>query len=150
MRKKSVIKAKQRDAFTLMELMIVIVILGLLSAIVLPNIMGKGNDAKKRLVCIQMKNVEEALKSFKFDNGSFPTTEEGLKALIKNPDEKTYKSYADDGYLDGDRLPRDPWKNPYIYLNTDGDIELISLGSDGKEGGKGIAKDITLKACKNK
>ncbi|MEA1956663.1 MAG: type II secretion system major pseudopilin GspG [Campylobacterota bacterium] len=141
---------KKRSAFTLMELMIVIVILGLLSALVLPNIMGKGDDAKKKLVCIQMQNIEEALKSFKFDNGSFPQTEEGLKALIKNPDEDTYKDFATGGYLDGDNLPRDPWKNHYIYINTDGDIEIISLGSDGKENGKENAKDILLNECKRK
>lgn len=139
---------KKRSGFTLMELMIVIVILGLLSALVLPNIMGKGEEAKERLVCIQMQNIEEALKSFKFDNGAYPQTEEGLKALIKNPDEDVYKSFARGGYLDGENIPRDPWKNPYIYLNTDGDIELISLGSDGKEGGDDEGKDILLRECK--
>jgi len=138
---------KKRSAFTLMELMIVIVILGLLAGLVLPNIMGKGEDAKRKLVCIQMKNVQEALKSFKFDNGSFPQTEEGLQALLKNPDEDTYKNYADGGYLDGEQLPKDPWKNNYIYINSDGKINLISLGSDGKEGGSANDKDITLRDC---
>jgi len=143
-------KNRMRNAFTLMELMIVIVILGLLSALVLPNLMGKADDAKQRLVCIQMKNVEEALKSFKFDNGVYPDTEDGLKTLLKNPDEEKYKSYASGGYLDGEHLPRDPWKNNYIYLNEDGEIELISLGADGKENGKDNNKDITLKDCKKK
>ncbi|WP_373035041.1 type II secretion system major pseudopilin GspG [Sulfurimonas sp.] len=143
-------KTKMRSAFTLMELMIVIVILGLLSALVLPNIMGKAEDAKQRLVCIQMKNVQEALKSFKFDNGLYPATEEGLQALIKNPDEKKYKGYAKSGYLDGENLPIDPWKNHYIYLNEDGEINLISLGADGKENGKDNNKDITLTECNKK
>ena len=133
-----------------MELMIVIVILGLLSALVLPNILGKGDDAKRKLVCIQMQNIEEALKSFKFDNGSFPQTEDGIEALMKNPDEQKYQNYATGGYLDGDIIPRDPWKNKFIYINTDEDIELISLGSDNKEGGKGNDKDILLKECKRK
>ena len=136
-----------RNGFTLMELMIVIVILGLLSALVLPNIMGKADDAKIKLACIQMKNIHEALKSFKFDNGMYPTTDEGLKALLHNPDTKVYKSYATGGYLDGKRLPRDPWKNPYIYVNTDSDINLISLGADGKEEGEENNKDITLQEC---
>ncbi|WP_455756679.1 type II secretion system major pseudopilin GspG [Sulfurimonas sp.] len=140
-------KNRMRSGFTLMELMIVIVILGLLSALVLPNIMGKGEDAKQKLVCIQMKNIHEALKSFKFDNGMYPETEDGLKALIKNPDEEKYKNYANGGYLDGDNLPIDPWKNYYIYLNEDSEIDLISLGADGKEEGKDINKDITLKNC---
>ena len=141
-------RVKMRAGFTLMELMIVIVILGLLSALVLPNIMGKAEDAKVRLVCIQMKNIEEALKSFKFDNGRYPDTEEGLKALITNPDETKYKSYATGGYLDGENLPIDPWKNHYIYLNESGDVNLISLGADGKERGENADKDITLKDCK--
>ncbi|MDF1875395.1 type II secretion system major pseudopilin GspG [Sulfurimonas sp. SAG-AH-194-I05] len=140
-------RTKMRSAFTLMELMIVIVILGLLSALVLPNIMGKAEDAKQRLVCIQMKNIDEALKSFKFDNGMYPETEDGLKALLSNPDEQKYKNYANGGYLDGINLPIDPWKNHYIYLNEDDGVELISLGADGKEEGKDNNKDITLRAC---
>jgi len=143
-------KTQKRGAFTLMELMIVIVILGLLSALVLPNIMGKAEDAKQKLVCIQMKNVQEALKSFKFDNGTYPDTEEGLQALLKNPDPKKYKNYATSGYFSGERLPADPWKNHYIYLNEDGKINLISLGADGKENGKGNNKDITLIECNKK
>ena len=142
-------KKKFRSGFTLMELMIVIVILGLLSAMVLPNIMGKAEDAKQRLTCIQMLNIEEALKSFKFDNGMYPDTEEGLKALVKNPDEEKYKSFATGGYLSGDKLPRDPWKNNYIFINEDGDINLISLGANGKEGGDESDKDIELKSCSN-
>ena len=140
-------RTKMRNGFTLMELMIVIVILGLLSALILPNIMGKAEDAKQRLVCIQMKNIHEALKSFKFDNGMYPATEEGLKALVVNPDDTKYKSFATGGYLDGDKLPVDPWKNHYIYLNEDGEINLISLGADGKEEGTKNNKDITLKDC---
>ena len=143
-------KNMSRGAFSLMELMIVIVILGLLSALVLPNVMGKAEDAKQKLVCIQMKNIEEALKSFKFDNGVYPDSEDSIKALLKNPDEDRYKNYATGGYLDGENLPRDPWKNHYIYLNEDGDIELISLGADGKEEGKDANKDITLGQCKKK
>lgn len=143
-------RSKMRAGFTLMELMIVIVILGLLSALVLPNIMGKAEDAKQKLVCIQMKNIEEALKSFKFDNGRYPDTEEGLKALVLNPDEAKYKSFASGGYLDGENLPIDPWKNNYIYLNEDGEINLISLGADGKERGEDADKDISLKDCKKR
>ena len=83
-----------KKAFSLLELMIVIIILGLLSALVLPNILGKAEDAKTKLVCIQMKNLKESLQSFKFDNGVFPTTEEGLESLISNPNPSTYKNYA--------------------------------------------------------
>ncbi|WP_353661208.1 type II secretion system major pseudopilin GspG [Hydrogenimonas sp. SS33] len=136
-----------RKAFSLLELMIVIIILGLLSALVLPNLLGKAESAKRKLVCIQMKQIEEALKSFKFDNGMYPTTEEGLRALLHNPDPEKYTNYAVSGYLEGKTLPKDPWKHPYIYINEGGEINLISLGADGKEGGEGDGKDITLQEC---
>ncbi|WP_456323379.1 type II secretion system major pseudopilin GspG [Hydrogenimonas sp.] len=138
---------KTRKAFTLLELMIVIIILGLLSALVLPNLIGKAESAKRKLVCIQMKQIEEALKSFKFDNGMYPTTEEGLKALIENPDPEKYTNYAPTGYLESKTLPKDPWKHPYIYINNGSEFNIISLGADGKEGGEGDAKDITLQEC---
>jgi general secretion pathway protein G len=137
----------RRKAFTLLELMIVIIILGLLSALVLPNLLGKAESAKRKLVCIQMKQIEEALKSFKFDNGVYPSTEEGLQALLKNPDPEKYPNYAPSGYLEGKSLPKDPWKHPYIYINNGDSINIISLGADGKEGGDGDAKDITLQEC---
>jgi len=136
-----------RNGFSLLELMIVIVILGLLSAVVLPNILGKGEEAKKRIVCIQMKNFEEALKSFRFDNGMYPTTAEGLEALVSNPDPQKYKRYPASGYLDGTKVPLDPWENRYIYINENSTINIISLGADGKEGGSGEAADITLEQC---
>ncbi|RUM45329.1 MAG: type II secretion system protein GspG [Hydrogenimonas sp.] len=138
---------KQRRGFSLLELMIVIIILGLLSALVLPNLLGKAESAKRKLVCIQMQQIEEALKSFKFDNGIYPSTEEGLEALIHNPDPEKYTNYASTGYLEGKKVPRDPWKHPYVYLNDEGTINLISLGADGQEGGDGEAKDITLQEC---
>jgi len=138
---------KQRRGFSLLELMIVIIILGLLSALVLPNLLGKAESAKRKLVCIQMQQIEEALKSFKFDNGIYPSTEEGLEALIHNPDPEKYTNYAATGYLEGKKVPRDPWKHPYVYLNDEGTINLISLGADGQEGGDGEAKDITLQEC---
>jgi general secretion pathway protein G len=138
---------KMKKAFSLMELMIVIVILGMLSALVLPNIMGKADDAKSKLVCIQMKNIKEALKSFKFDNGTYPDNEMGLKALVINPDKEKYINYPNSGYFEGSKIPKDPWNGRYIYLNEDGIINLISLGGDGKEGGEDNGKDISLKSC---
>lgn len=140
-------KNKLKKAFSLMELMIVIVILGLLSALILPNLLGKADDAKVKLTCIQMKNIHEALKSFKFDNGIYPSNEMGLKALIRNPDEERFINYPKSGYFEGSKLPKDPWNGRYIYINEDGDINIISLGADAKEGGDGNKKDISLKSC---
>jgi len=141
-------KIQARKEFTLIEIMVVIIILGLLAAFVVPNVTGKSEEAKQKLVCIQMKSLNESLKMFKIDNGSYPTTEEGLKALVQNPDPDQYTSYADSGYLEGKNIPKDPWNRPYIYLNLDDSVELISLGSDGKEGGKNEDKDQKLSECR--
>ena len=141
---------KRRKGFTLMELMIVIIILGLLAAVVMPNLIGKGEEAKQKLVCVQMKSIKNALDMFKIDNGSYPTTEEGLKALVKNPDPDKYGSYSEGGYFEDGMIPKDPWKHPYIYLNEGDGIDLISLGADGKEGGSSENKDITYAQCKKR
>ncbi len=139
---------KRRTAFTLMELMIVIIILGLLAALVMPNLTGKSEEAKQKLVCIQMKNISQALKMFKVDNGRYPTTEEGLKALIKNPSPDELPNYAKSGYLEDSNIPKDPWGHTFVYIEDDGKPELISLGADGKEGGSDENKDIRLSECK--
>jgi len=139
-----------RKAFSLMELMIVIIILGLLASLVLPNLIGKSEEAKQKLVCVQMQSIAQALKMFKLDNGNYPDTEEGLKALVKNPDPEKYPNYSEKGYFSNGQLPKDPWGHPYIYLKTDEGFNLVSLGADGKEGGKGENKDISYEDCLKK
>ena len=136
-----------KKAFSLIELMIVIVILGLLASMVMPNLMGKADDAKRKLVCIQMKSVHEALKMFKLDNGVYPTTEEGLQALLENPDKELYVNYASTPYLEGKSLPKDSWGSPFIYINKDETVELISFGADRKEAGKDEGADIRFSEC---
>jgi len=138
-----------KKGFSLIEIMIVIIILGLLAGLVLPNLLGQSEKAKKGIVCIQMQSIKDALKNFKLQNGIYPSTEEGMKALVSNPDSEKYKSYPDGGFLDGN-IPIDPWKNPYIYVNNDGEIDMISLGADGKEGGSKESADISLSTCKKK
>ena len=138
-----------RRGFSLIEIMIVIIILGLLAGLVLPNLLGQSEEARKKIVCIQMQSINDAFKNFKLSNGLLPTTEEGMKALVSNPDPEKYKSYPDGGYLDGN-VPVDPWKNQYIYINNDGAIEMISLGADGKEGGEKESADIKFSTCKSK
>jgi general secretion pathway protein G len=139
---------QKRNAFTLIEIMVVIIILGLLAAFVIPNITGKSEEAKQKLVCVQMKSLAEGLKMFKIDNGSYPTTEEGIAALITNPSSDTYPSYSKNGYLEGKNLPKDPWNHPYIYLNDGTAFDLVSLGADGKEGGSDDGKDQKLSECR--
>jgi len=129
--------------------MIVIVILGLLAALVVPNIIGQGEQAKQKLVCVQMKSLKDALDSFKVQEGTYPTTQEGLKALIQNPNPQKYKSYPNGGFLGSKKLPKDPWGGEYIYVNNGGNIDIISLGADRKEGGDGENKDIRLSECTN-
>lgn len=138
---------KVRSGFTLVEIMIVIIILGLLAALVVPNLIGKGEEAKQKLVCVQMKSLTEALNMFKADNGVYPDTEEGLDALLKNPNAEKYKNYSQNGYLGSKSLPQDPWKHKFIYLNNGGSFEIISLGADAKEGGDGESKDFKSSEC---
>jgi general secretion pathway protein G len=136
-----------RSAFSLIELMIVIVILGLLASLAVPNIMGKSEEAKMKLVCVQMKNISETLKIFYMDNGVYPSTNEGLEALVKNPDQNKYPNYANSGYIAEGKLPKDSWQNTFIYIQTDEGYDLISLGSDRKEGGEGSSADIHYSKC---
>lgn len=138
-----------RSGFSLIELMIVIVILGLLAAMVMPSLTGKGEEAKRKLVCVQMKSIYNgALDMFKINNSIYPTTEEGLEALVANPDEEKYPNYSTSGYFKDAKLPKDSWGNPFVYINDDESIELISLGADRKEGGEGEKRDIRMSECK--
>ncbi len=138
-----------RKGFSLIELMIVIVILGLLAAMVMPSLTGKGEEAKRNLVCVQMKSIYNgALDMFKIDNSLYPSTEEGLKALIVNPDKEKYPNYSSSGYFKDSKIPKDSWGNEFAYINDDGNIELISLGADRKEGGKDDKADIRMSECK--
>ncbi len=139
----------QRKAFSLIELMIVIVILGLLAAMVMPSLTGKGEEAKRNLVCVQMKSIYNgSLDMFKVNNSMYPTTSEGLEALASNPDPEKYSNYSTSGYFKDSKLPKDSWGNNFIYINDDGKVEIISLGADKKEGGEDEAKDIKMSECK--
>ena len=140
---------KSREAFSLIELMIVIVILGLLAAMVMPSLTGKGEEAKRNLVCVQMKSIYNgALDMFKINNSVYPSTEEGLEALVSNPDEEMYPNYSTSGYFKDAKMPKDSWGSKFIYINDEGSVELISLGADKKEGGKDEGADIRMSECK--
>jgi len=135
-----------RNGFTLIEIMVVIVILAGLAALVGPKLMGRTDDAKITDTRVQIRNIETALKLYKLDNGVYPATEQGLSSLVTKPTVGVIpKSYKDGGYLDGKKVPKDPWQSDYIYVSPGehGDYDLSSLGADGVKGGDGKNADIT-------
>ncbi len=126
--------------FTLIELMVVIAILSMLAILVVPKIVGHSDDAKITDAQVQIRNLETALKMYKLDNGDYPTTEQGLQALLTMPaTPPTPKKYREGGYLESKNIPTDPWGNDYIYLSPGehGDYDLYSFGPDGARGGEG-------------
>lgn len=141
--KKSIVT--KSDGFTFLEIMVVIFILGILAAIVMPNIIGRTDDARISEAKIQIRNFETGLKLFKIDNGFYPDTQQGLKALIEMPTiGKIPLNWREDGYLEQKSIPTDPWGNAFIYISpgSNGEYEIISYGSDGKDGGSGKDSDI--------
>ena len=135
-----------RKAFSLIELLIVIAILGLLVGIVGPALMKQFSGAKKKLTCTQMSQISDAIDTFKLDNGVIPTTDEGLKALVTNPDSSKYPSYSGPYFRKG-KLPKDAWKRDFQYISSGDTFDIISLGADGKEGGDGDSADIYYSKC---
>ncbi len=131
--------------FTLIEIMVVVVILGLLVAIVGPRLIGRTGEAKQTAARVQIESLATALKLFKLDNGFYPSTEQGLQALIEAPTVgRLPKKWRQDGYWDKKKLPKDPWGYDYIYISpgVHGDFDIISYGADGEPGGEGEDKDI--------
>ena len=132
--------------FTLIELLVVIVILGILVGIVGVRIMGEPEKAKRTKAQVQIANIETALKLYKLDNGYYPTTEQGLQALVEPPTVgQLPKAWREGGYLEKGKVPRDPWGNEYVYLSPGihGDLDLISYGADGEPGGEENDADIS-------
>jgi general secretion pathway protein G len=139
-------RKKDSRGFTLIELMVVIVILGILAGLIIPRIMGRPDEARQAKARIQIQALETALKLYRLDNGNYPTTEQGLKALVEPPTVGALaKNWRDGGYLEKGKVPKDPWGNDFVYLSpgTKGDFDLLSLGADGEPGGDGKNKDIT-------
>lgn len=131
--------------FTLIELMVVIVILGILAGLIVPRIMGRPEEARRMKAKIQIESIETALKLYKLDNGRYPSTEQGLQALVRPPQVgELPPSWREGGYLEKGRVPKDPWGNEYVYLSpgVHGDFDLLSYGADGEPGGDGNDKDI--------
>ncbi|WP_026340638.1 type II secretion system major pseudopilin GspG [Thioalkalivibrio sp. ALJT] len=129
--------------FTLIEIMVVVVILGILAAIVVPRVMDRPDDARITKVKQDIRTLESALNLYRLDNFRYPTTDQGLDALVERPRSgPEAPQYRQGGYMD--RLPSDPWGNPYQYLNPGrhGDIDVFSFGANGRRGGEGIEGEI--------
>ncbi len=138
--KLGIVKSNHCAGFTLIELMIVVVILGLLATAIMPRMLNRPEQARRAKAKIDIRNIESALALFKTDTGRFPTTSEGLQALVSNPGVKGYNS---DCYLD--KVPVDPWGNKYVYLSPglhSKDYDLESYGKDGEDGGTEDNADI--------
>ena len=136
---------KGNSGFTLIELMVVIVILGILAGLIIPRIMGRPEEARRMKAQIQIESMETALKLYKLDNGAYPTTEQGLQALVEPPTVgELSRAWREGGYLEKGKVPGDPWDNEYIYLSpgVHGEYDLVSYGADGEAGGEGKDKDI--------
>ncbi|MEO7953143.1 MAG: type II secretion system major pseudopilin GspG [Polaromonas sp.] len=129
------------SGFTLIELMVVLVIIGVLAALIVPNVLERAEDARATAAKTDVNNLMQALKLYKLDNQRYPTAEQGLQALLVKPTTapipSNWKSYVD-------KLPNDPWGRPYQYLNPGirAEIDVMSFGADGQPGGEGKNADI--------
>lgn len=129
--------------FTLIEIMVVLVILGLLAAAVAPSVIGKADEARVKRAKTDIRAISSALDLYKLDNYNYPSTEQGLQALVSRPSGfPEAKNWNQDGYLKN--FPKDPWERDYVYISpgTNGAYDLYSYGADGKEGGEGYDADV--------
>jgi len=136
-------REKREAGFTLIEVMVVVVILSILAAIVVPKIMGKPDEARITKVQSDVRSISAALDLYRLDNFTYPTTDQGIEALVTAPgDLPNGARYQEGGYID--RVPKDPWGNHYNYLQpgTHGTYDLYSFGADNAPGGQGVNADI--------
>jgi general secretion pathway protein G len=136
-------KRKREEGFTLVELMVVIVIIGLLATIVVINVLPLGDKGRIAKAKADISSIQGALDLYKLQNGAYPTTSQGLEALVTAPAGVDASKYQAGGYLKG-KLPLDPWSHPYLYASPGqhGEADVWTLGADNREGGEGANADI--------
>lgn len=140
---KQIAQRQRAQGFTLIEIMVVVVILGILATLVVPKIMGRPDEARAVAAKQDISSIMQALNLYRLDNGRYPSTEQGLQALVQKPTtEPVPSNYKQGGYVG--KVPTDPWGNPYQFLNPGlkGEVDVQSFGADGKPGGEGINADI--------
>ena len=131
------------SGFTLIEILIVVVILGILGAVVVPNILSRPDTARVQAAQTDLRALSQTLEIYRLDNFQYPSSEQGLESLIDRPSGfPEPKNWNPEGYLK--KLPTDPWGSPYLYEKAGSSYSLISLGADGQEGGQGFDADIRL------
>ncbi len=128
--------------FTLIEIMVVVIIIGILAAIVAPNVIGNVDKANVTKAKTDIRAIESAMKFYRLDNFVYPTSEQGLDALVTKPNDPNLRNWNPQGYME--RIPSDPWGNPYQYLSpgNNGEIDIYSFGRDGRPGGTDLDADI--------
>jgi general secretion pathway protein G len=135
------VRSERHAGFTLVEVMVVVVILGILAVLIVPRVIGRTEEARAAAAKHDIATIMQSLKLYHLDNGRYPTNEQGLQALVSRPQSQpappNWKPYLD-------KLPKDPWGNPYQYLNpgVHGEIDVFSLGADGQPGGTGADLDV--------
>lgn len=136
-----VIKAAAQRGFTLIEILVVVALIGLLAAFIVPNVIGQSEKARVDLANANMSAISTQLEMYRMHNGRYPTTEEGLRALVEKP--ANARNWTTP-YLS--KMPEDPWNNPYVYMSPgiNNPYDLISLGADAREGGEGFDADISF------
>ncbi len=132
-------RLRSSSGFTLIEIMVVVFILGLLVTLVAPKIIGRTDEARRVKALADIKGIEEAMHLFKLDNGFYPSTGEGINALVQRG--ANAKNFNPEGYMSN--VPADPWGNPYQYFSDGSDFMIKSYGADGREGGEGKNADIS-------
>ena len=134
---------KTMSGFTLIEILIVVVILGILGAVVVPNILSRPDTARVQAAQTDLRALSQTLEIYRLDNFQYPSSEQGLESLVDRPSGfPEPKNWNPEGYLK--KLPTDPWGSPYLYEKNGSSYSLISLGADGQEGGEGFDADIRL------
>lgn len=132
-----------QQGFTLIEIMVVVVILGILSALIVPNVIGRPDEARVAAARLGVQQIGNALEYYRLDNGFYPSTDQGLEALVNQPSGfPEPRKWNPEGYLKN--VPEDPWGEPYLYFSEDRSIDVYSFGADRQEGGEGVDADIRL------